>query len=145
MIRRGLNYVIAYLLWTITLLLALWLCIIARNDFLGLLGVFYVRDSIIYVQRVRFFDRVFTLGCGLLWFVLMIVSEEMFRTRAQKAGLLRYFARIAGVLLLLIFAADLCLLWLQGGFGANWLRWLMLAGEPVIGIVFLWYTYRFNH
>ncbi len=144
MIKRGLNYIVAYLLWVIVLALALWLCIIARNDFLALLGAFYVRDSIIYVQRARFFDRVFTLGCGLLWFVLMIVSEEAFRTRAQKFGLFKYFARITGVLLLLIFAADLGLLWLQGGFGANWLRWLMLAGEPVIGIVFLWYTYRFN-
>ncbi|MGC8781606.1 MAG: hypothetical protein ACP5UQ_12160 [Anaerolineae bacterium] len=145
MIRKGINYIIAYLLWAVTLLLALWLCVLARNDFLGLLAAFYLRDSIIYVQRARFFDRAFTVGCGLLWFVLMIVWEEAFRTRAQKPELLRYFARIAGVLLLLISAADLVLVWLQGVASVNWSRWLMLAFEPVIGIVFLWYVKRFTH
>ncbi len=145
MIRQGIRYVTAYLLWIVTLLLALWLCVLARNGLLGILGVFYLHDSIIYVQRARFFDRVFTVGCGLLWFVLMIVWEEAFRTRAQKPDLLRYFARRAGVLFLLIFAADLVLLWLQGVANVNWARWLMLAFEPAIGFVFLWSVNRFTN
>lgn len=145
MIKKGIRYVIAYLFWIVTLLLALWFCVLARNGFLGILGAFYLRDSIIYVQRARLFDRVFTVVCGLLWFALMIVWEEAFRSRAQKPDLLRYFARIAGMLFLLIFAADLVLLWLQGITSVNWSRWLMLAAEPAIGIAFLWYVYRFTN
>jgi len=54
--------------------------------------------------------------------------------------LLKRFAKIAGPVILLAFVADLFLFWLQGAPGGNWSRWLILAGELVIGIVFLRYA-----
>ncbi len=140
MVKQGIRYVWAYVLWIVVLLLALWLLIIGRTDFLGAMAAFYVGDSATHSWQARFFDRVFTLIFGLAWLVFMIVTEASFRQGARRPGLLKRFARIAGPLLVLIFIADLFLLWLQDAAGGNWLRWLALAGELAAGILLLWYA-----
>ncbi len=144
MLKQGIRYVWAYVLWIVVLLLALWLLIIGRTDFLGVLGAFYVGDSATHAWRARFFDRVFTLVFGLIWLVFMIVTEASFRKGALRPGLLKRFARIAGPLLVLIFVADLFLLWLQGIATGNWMRWLALVGELAAGILLLWYARSFK-
>ena len=139
-IKKSINYVIAYALWIVTILLGLWFVLLARSGFQGALATFYIRGSVTYVQRARFFDQVFVLVMGLLWLALVVITEWYFRSGAQRPDLLKRFARVAGPVILLVFVADLFLFWLQGLSSGNWLRWLILAGELVIGIVFLLYA-----
>jgi len=139
-IKKSINYVIAYALWIVTILLGLWFVILARSDFQGALATFYARGSVTYIQRARFFDQIFVFVLGLLWLVFMVVTEWYFRTGAPRPDWLKRFAQVAGPVILLVFVADLFLFWLQGASSGNWLRWLVLAGELVIGIVFLLYA-----
>jgi len=139
-IKKSLNYVIAYALWIVTILLGLWFVLLARGGFQGALATFYVRGSLTYAQRARFFEQVFVLVMGLLWLALVLITEGYFRSGAQRPDLLKRFARVAGLVLLLVFVADLFLFWLQGVPSGNWLRWLILAGELALGIVFLLYA-----
>jgi hypothetical protein len=136
---KVMRYVVVYLLWAVVLLLGLWVFVLSRNDWLGCLGVLYARNAALYVHRVRFLDQVFSLGLGLLWLILMVSTENYFRQGAQKPGLLKRFARVAGPMLLLAFIADLVLLWLQGAPGSGQ-RWLILAGELAIGMIWLVYA-----
>ena len=139
-IKKSINYVIAYVLWFVTILLGLWFVMLARSDLQGALATYYVRGSVTYIQRARLFDQVFVIVLGLLWLVFMVVTEWYFRTGALRPDWLKRFARVAGPVILLVFVADLFLFWLQGVSSGNWLRWLILAGELVIGIVFLLYA-----
>ncbi len=136
---KVMRYVAVYLLWAVVLLLGLWVFVLSRNDWLGFLGVLYARNSALYIHRVGFLDQALSLGLGLLWLILMVFTENYFRQGAQKPGLLKRFARVAGPMLLLAFVADLALLWLQGAPGSGQ-RWLVLAGEVAIGITWLVYA-----
>jgi uncharacterized membrane protein len=139
-INKSARYVTAYLMWLIGLLLGLWLAIISRDDFLGILAQFYIRDSPTYLQRAKFFDKAFIVVLGLLWLIFMIASEEYYRNAAARGKLLKRFANLTGLLLLFIFVVDLILFWLQGVSTGDWFRWLVLTGELVIGIVFLLFS-----
>ena len=133
--KRWLGYVVAYLVWIILLLLGLWFIVISRQGFVGALSVFYVKGSLPRAWEVRFYEKVYTLALGLLWLIFMIVTEEYFRAGVGRSHLLKRFARVAGPELLLISAADLFLLLLQGGAGGNVVRWLIPTGEVVAGAV----------
>ena len=141
MVRKAFNYVLAYIIWIFTLLLGILFIIISREDFLGASSTFYVRGSFTRVDRVAFYEKVFLVVLGLLWLGLMIVGEEYFRRGAQQGDLLRRIGEIVGPELLLLFAADLFLLWLQGSVGSNWLRWLILGFELIVGVVLLLYSF----
>jgi hypothetical protein len=139
-IKKSLNYAIAYALWFVTILLGLWFALLARTDFQGAMTTFYIRGSIMYLERARFFEEIFVLVMGLLWLALVVITEWYFRSGARRPDLLKRFARVAGPVILLVFVADLFLFWLQGVSSGNWLRWLILAGELALGIVFLLYA-----
>jgi hypothetical protein len=141
MVRKAFNYVLAYIIWIFTLLLGILFIIISREDFLGASSAFYVRGSVTLANRAAFYEKVFLVVLGLLWMGLMIVGEEYFRRGAQQGDLLRRIGKIVGPELLLLFAADLFLLWLQGSGGSNWLRWLILGFELIVGVVLLLYSF----
>ena len=62
-IKKSVNYAIAYALWFVTILLGLWFALLARTDFQGAMTTFYIRGSIIYLERARFFEE-FCLSDG---------------------------------------------------------------------------------
>jgi hypothetical protein len=130
------SYVLAYLMWIVVLALGIWFVVISRSALLGAFATFYVGNVVSRTWQGRLYDKVYIIAVGLLWLVLMVVAEAYFREGVQRRELLKRFARVAGLEILLIFAADLFLFWLQGG-GGTWLRWLILGGELVAGLLLL--------
>ena len=55
---------------------------------------------------------------------------------------MKRFARVTGPILLCIFVADLILFWLQGIGYDDWLRWLILLAELIMGSVLVLYGRR---
>ena len=125
---------LAYSLWIIDLGLSGWLFYISRTALIGLFAVFYQAGDYQFSKTANLADRVFTLLLGLSWLVFSVITEEAYRTHALKGDLLKKFARFTGPLLLIIFAVDVLLFWLQGIGGDNWVRWLILAIELVAGL-----------
>ena len=139
MVKKGLGYFIAYLMWVVVMGLGLWFFVISRNGFLDILAL-YARGSVTRGWQTSFYDKVFSLALGLLWLAVMIVTERYLRRGVQQGDLIRRVAQVVGPELLLVFAADLGLLVLQGVGSANWLRWVVLGGEVVGGVLLLLYA-----
>ncbi len=132
--KRWYHYIPAYLFWILLAVLGGWLALVGRETMTTLLATYYVGDSITRSWRVRFYDKVYVLGVGLIWLVITTVTEESFRKSVARNELLRCFARFAWPELALLFVADLILFLLQGGYG--WLRWLIIAAEALLAGVF---------
>lgn len=133
------KYTIAYGMWIVDLGLSAWLFFLSRTTLLGILALFSEQGDFQYAKMVDLVDRIFVVVLGLGWLVFSIFTEEYYRTGALKENLLKRFARVTGPILLCIFVVDLMLFWLQGIGGDNWLRWLILAAELVIGLALVVY------
>jgi hypothetical protein len=118
--------------------LGIWFFFISRNAYLGALTL-YARDSVTRGWQTSFLDKVLAITIGLLWLAVVIVVEVYFRRGVQKQDLLRRFVKVVGIEFLTIFVADVFLLWVQGGSTA-WLRWVILGGEVVVGVLLLLYA-----
>ena len=134
---KVIKYMIAYGMWIVDLGLSAWLYFISRTALLGILALSYEQGDFQYSKAVDLVDRIFVVVLGLGWLVFSIFTEEYYRTGALKENLLKRFARVTGPLLLCVFVVDLILFWLQGIGGDNWLRWLILAAELVIGLALI--------
>ena len=136
------KFVSAYLMWIVDLALTFWLIFISRTAFLTIFamsykGGEYVYAKLVFAHRVDFADKLFSIILGLGWLAFVIAVEAYFRAGAAGDDLFVRFARVTGPILLGIFVVDLILFWLQGVGGGDWLRWLILAAEPGIGITLL--------
>lgn len=139
------NYVIAYLLWFILLGLGFLFGIIGQNAFDAFLGTQTARNTTFqFGKTMIFLDRVFVFVVWLVWLVMMVLSEESLRRSARSGVLLKSFARFAGPLLILLFLADGYLLYVAGFSSAGWLRWTILAGELVLGILLTVFSQPFR-
>ncbi len=135
--RENLRYLMAYLMWAAVMASGLWLGLVGRTILRGLLAS-YAAESTRNVYQAGFFDKAYVVLAGLLWVIVMVAVEHYFRQGVPRRQLASRFARVAGLALLLVLVADLGLLALQGGSGSG-LRWLMVAGELVIGASLLAY------
>ncbi len=140
MIKQWLSYILAYLMWTLNLLIGVWFILISRQFLLFFLGVNYVGDNMARGWQIGFLDKVYLIVLGLTWLIFMILMEDDFKKSVKKKILMRRFTRIAGPEFLLVFLADLGLLILQGPNAAVWLRWLLLLIELGLAAVCVWYT-----
>jgi hypothetical protein len=136
------DYVLAYAMWIIDILLGIWLVLISRTAILGIFALSYKEGKLQYAHMVDFIDKAISLAFGLGWLAFVIVSEEYLRAGIPKKNLIRRFARLTGPELLIIFVVDLILVWLGGIASSDLLRWLILAAELGFGIML--YTYAKN-
>lgn len=132
--RRWADFIPAYLGWAVVTALGVWFMLISRNSFLGVLSAVYVRDSIQRAWQVRFLDKVYFIGVGILWTIVVVSTEAYFWKGAGHPGLVKRIAKIIGIELLLIFGADFVLSILQGLSVSMWSRWLIVIGELALGI-----------
>jgi hypothetical protein len=97
---------------------------------------FIIKDEsqFLLIRQARFFDLVVPLVLWLLWFGFSIVVEEYYRKGAEKHVLWQRFAKVTGVLLLLIFIVDFCQNLMLGITVVGWLHWLLTALELLVGI-----------
>jgi hypothetical protein len=140
MIKQWFRYILAYVMWTLNLLIGVWFILISREFLLLFLGVNYVGDNMARGWQIGFLDKMYMIALGLAWLIFMIVMEDDFKKSAKKGILIRRFTRIAGPEFLLVFLADLALLITEGANAAAWLRWLLLLVELGLAAVCVWYT-----
>jgi hypothetical protein len=134
MMTKVVRYLLAYGLWILNLVLTVWIFLNARQVVTGFLALFYQPGDIQYSHAVEFADKVVSITLGLGWLAFSIVTEDYFRKGIDQMGLWRRGARVTGPVLLIIFAVDLALIWLQGTPGQSWIRWLILAAELSVGL-----------
>ncbi|MGC9467872.1 MAG: hypothetical protein ACP5HS_04725 [Anaerolineae bacterium] len=137
-----LNHLLVYLLWAIVLAVGIWLLLLSRNALFEVVGVLYVGDSLQRARQLNSLEKFYSLGAGLAWLAMMIVSEFYFRSGARRGRLLERFARVLGVELLLLFVIDAALVLVRGPGSVTWSRWLILGSELVVGVACVLFARR---
>lgn len=123
-----------YVLLVIILLVGLWVFFLGREVSSGWMRLYYVGESFTRGYQAGFFDRMITLFLGLGWLVLFVVSEELMRRQPTQARVLTVFSRFMGTLCLLAFVLDILLVvFVTGAAAVNWIRWLVIITELVLG------------
>lgn len=157
MIKKWILYLLAYLIWLITMLLALWIFLLARDVLPNFLAVVF-ENTFEMNKLAGFLDRAIALVLGIAWLVVMIVSEETYRTGVINRKLGERSASIVGAEFLVVFILDFSLfllvgteylvvifrnfrqLILQGGNSITWLSWIILSVELAVGLLLTWYA-----
>jgi hypothetical protein len=137
---KAFRYAIAYGMWFVDLGLSAWLFYVSRTALLTYLALFYEEGDFRYTKRADLTDNIFTLLLGLGWLALIVLTEGYYRAGARTENLMKRFARVTGPILMCIFLVDLILFGLQGFGGGDWLRWLILSAELVIGVTLILYN-----
>jgi hypothetical protein len=132
--KKAFNYILVYILWIFDLGLALLLFLRFRTLILDLLIVFGDPTNWHYSKVINTVSQFMTILLGIGWLVFMIVVEEYFRTGVPKELLLKRFARVTAPVLLILFAIDLLLIFVQGVNKTGWLQWLALVVELGAGL-----------
>jgi hypothetical protein len=143
--KKVLNYILYIFFWIFDIGLALLFFFRIRTLVLDLLIVLGDPTNLAYIQRINAIDRFLVVILGIGWLIFMIVVEEYFRTGVPGGTILKRFAKVTAPLLLILFAVDLLLVFVQGVDKGSWLQWLALAVELGAGIVLLlFYKNRFT-
>ena len=137
--NRWFLYLAAYFLWAVSLALALWLLLVARNTLPPLLASLI--DPRHAGQMNIFIDRAFVLLGGSAWLVLMTVLEHHYRKGAEGGQLWVRVGRVTGVLLVLLFVFD-SIQEIREGIPPLGLTWIVLLAELVAGAVLLYLSRR---
>ena len=137
--HRLVRYGFAYILWLVTIVLAVLTALALRDTFRLVLISLRLQRYTIYVD-----SQIVTLLLGFVLVLLVIIVEHLYRTAVPK-GLLIVRALLVGgwlfLLLALVHGTHIALVYWSNGVGDR-LR-LMVAGiELAIGIVFLWVRIR---
>jgi hypothetical protein len=143
-IKTGASLILAYILWAVTLALGAWFAIIGRETFETYLGKYFIQEQGQFelARQARFWDLTVAVVLWLLWFVMLIITEEYYRRGAPKKTVWQRFAKVAGVLILLIFLADLFQNLMLGIGEVGWLRWLLTILELLAGVVLIYISRR---
>ncbi len=136
--KRWVDYIFAYLFWAISLALAVWFLILARNTFPNWIANSLIPNPVHARPVAVIIDRLIVLGGGFGWLAVLIIVEQYFRKGVAKGILWRRIARVIGILLVLIFLADGSQM-IQGLGSLNiWLDWLLLIAELALGVGLLY-------
>jgi hypothetical protein len=127
------KYAVAYGMLLVDLVLSAWLFIMSRTVLLAFLALSYEPGVFRHLKRAQVIDQTCTVLLGLGWLALFVYAEGYYRAGALEQGLVKRFARVTGSILLCVFVVDLILFCLQGIGGDDWLRWLILLAELIIG------------
>jgi hypothetical protein len=142
MLKKGVMYLLANVMWLVTIGLGLWFFLLSKNSFLGVLANLYVRGNSARSYEVRFFEKAYIVIIGLIFTIAMLAVFEFFRFGAEKPDFLDRISLVIGIELVLIFVADFTWLWAQHFQSKDYLRWSLLIGELIIGSGMLAYSIR---
>ncbi len=132
--RRWMGYLLVYVMWLAILLLGIWFLLISRDALLGLADALMVDETTAHTWRLISLERFYLVGTGVVWLAVMVFSEAYLRRGVVRGQLVPRFSRIFGVVILLVFVADVTLFALQGLQG-GWLRWIIPVVEIALGVV----------
>jgi hypothetical protein len=131
--KEWLQYVFAYVMWIVALLLGVWFLLTSRVWVRSALTLYYAGDSITRKMQVGLLDQVYFVIVGLAWLIMMIVSEQYFRKGIHRKDLLHRVSTIIAPELLLIALSDIFLMVVLGIYQQSWLFWLRLSVELIAG------------
>jgi hypothetical protein len=132
------QYALAYIMWVVIILLWLLFMLVGREAIAGALQVFYMGTNISRQMQMSFFDRAFLMFTGIVWVILMIVSEHVFRVGVQKGILAKRIGMMLWPIMLLLFLASLTIA-ITNGFGNMPMNhWGIMFVEAVITIGLFW-------
>lgn len=138
-VKKGIDAILFYVFWLVSLALGAWFVIIAREAFETFLGRYFIKgpDQFTVIRQARFWDLVVSVVLWILWFAMMIIVEEYYRRGAEKNVMWRRFARVTAILLILIFIASLSQNLMLGFAVVGWLPWLLSVLELFAGIALI--------
>ena len=138
--KRWFLYLAAYFFWVVSLILALWLLLVAKNTLPALIaGIIDPRHA---EQMNIVIDRAFVLLGGTGWLVLMTVLEQHYRKGAEQGLLWMRVSRVLGVLLALLFLVDGLQAVREGILVIAWTTWAVLLVELGAGAGLLYLSRR---
>jgi uncharacterized membrane protein len=127
-------------MWFVDLLLAAWLLIISRWALVAFVTPLIIDPThFLFPKRAEVMDAVYLLVLGIAWVAFMIFSQKYYSKGTRKGNLFKRFARITGLLFLCIFIVDFTFFYLQGFDANNWVRWLIISTELVLGLILILY------
>lgn len=138
-VKKGIDAILFYVFWLVSLALGAWFVIIAREAFETFLGRYFIKspDQFTVIRQARFWDLVVSVVLWILWFAMMIIVEEYYRRGAEKNVMWRRFARVTAILLILIFIASLSQNLMLGFAVVGLLPWLLSVLELFAGIALI--------
>lgn len=135
-------YVVAYVLWIVSMLLGVVFLLIGMNGIPQLLAPLFSATEFNERFMAGFINRIFLVVAGIGILIIIVAVESYFRHGVQSNTLWQRAARVFGPLMLLVFVADLCqVIFLQYPFGLN-PRWLILALELAAALALTFFGYR---
>lgn len=139
-IKTGLDTFLAYILWAVTLALGAWLALRGREVLGTFLGRYFVTEQgqFLRLKQANLLSIVVPVVLWLLWFVMMIVTEEYYRKGLVKHLIWQRFAKVVGILLVLIFTFDFLQNLMLGASTVGWLRWVVTIAELLVGVVLIY-------
>jgi len=138
------KYILAFTVWLIVSALSFWILVVFRQALLSLLSTFYVGDSAPRSWRAGLVDRVYILVAGLIYLIFILLMQEYLRVGVTKDDVLRRFARVVGIELLVLLPIDLTTSLLQRSF-ADPVGILLFVVEIFGGGALLAYSIRAKH
>lgn len=127
-------YVLAYLLWVVSLIFALGLLILIRNILPPLISTTLLNNPGHAVILNVFVDRAFILLGGIAWLVWMAVVEQYLRKGVKRGTLWPRAARVIGGLLLALGVAEaLQIVFLGSRAWPGGSAWLLALAELAAG------------
>lgn len=142
MIKRGINNLLAGIMWLVVIALGFWFILVGRNSLLSMLAKFYAGEDIARSMEVRFFEKIYLVIMGLIFAIGMLAVFEYFRFGVGKPDFYNRITLVIGIELILIFLADLGLFWAQSFSSSDPFRWIILFGEFLLGLGLLLLTIR---
>jgi hypothetical protein len=132
--------ILAYSMWFVDLMLAAWLLIICRWVLFAFVTPIIMDPThYLFPKIVDVMDAVYLLLLGIAWVAFMIFSQKYYSVGVRKGNLFKRFARITGLLFLCLFMVDSTFFYLQGFDSDNWVRWLIISVELVLGLILILY------
>jgi hypothetical protein len=138
--RDLVGYGAAYLLWAVTIALAVVAAALAREAYMLLLGVNEVNRYFIQASH-----NFLVLLLGLLVLAVVVFAEHHYRTAVPKGWLARRFFRLAAILvglIALLHTVRLVLLFTLGAASSG--DGLLAGGEWVVTLVLVWLAQWFR-
>jgi hypothetical protein len=117
-----------YVLWIITAFLGFVVLFVGRSAVLIFMGI-----TDVSIWSWRFFDKLAFILSGLIILVVVVASEYYLRSGIQKQRMVKRFCLVAGLEILVIFAAHMFFSVATGFLGRDWLSYLLLALELLVG------------
>jgi hypothetical protein len=106
-IMNLLDYTLVFFAWLINSALGFWVMVVSQHSMLAVLAVFYVGDSYPRAWRVRFLDQAYFAIGGLALLIFVFIIDGYLKDGMPKRDVLRRFARVTGIQLLMLFPLDL--------------------------------------